>query len=112
MTTSPAPYEEPQGYRSAPGYVKTRPENNDHYVSQFVDHPWYPIIAATHYLLTQVAPGYNIAQIKEKFGLLRYYITFPTPVDPATAELVQTIIRSAETWVEYFEYARRNPIDP
>lgn len=41
------------------------------------DHPWERVIRRTHEQLNKdwVVPGYQIAQIKEKFGGLRYYIS-------------------------------------
>lgn len=74
------PVEEPQGYRCAKGFVKSCPGNNDYYVDLWKDDPWYPAIKLAHKSLTQLVPGYNIAQIKEKFGGLRYYISFPDGV--------------------------------
>lgn len=67
-------FEEPPGYISAPGYVKSNPKNNDHYLEQFEGHPWFPAIKRCHERLQELVPGYNIRQIKEKFGGLRYYI--------------------------------------
>lgn len=68
------PVEEPDGYNSRPGYVKSRPENNQHYVDQYADDPWFEIISRCAAELEEVIPGYNIAQIKAKFGGLRFYI--------------------------------------
>lgn len=36
---------------------------------------WFPLIAQTHRKLRHLDPGYCVAQIKEKFGGLRYYYT-------------------------------------
>ena len=120
MTYNP-PVVEPDGYRAMPGFVKSRPENNDYYVEQFKDDPWYPIIKDTHERIKEIAPGYNVAQIKEKFGGLRYYIDLPEgsikigrysyedTVEKQT-ERIKSLISSAEAWVDGFEYAqgRRN----
>jgi hypothetical protein len=118
-------YPEPQGYRAYPGFVKSNPLNNDYYVEQFKDDPWYPIIKRTHERLTELVPGYNIAQIKEKFGGLRYYVDFPDGVLEAavkpewryldSAEKVMNnatdIIRYAEAWVDGFEYRTRQGLE-
>lgn len=111
------PAYEPRGYSSQPGFVKSRPENNAHYVAQFRDHPWFPIIEATHEALEELIPGYNISQIKEKFGGLRYYFSYPDPIPLkeswgySTPERVKAqaekLIARAEGWVEGFEHARR-----
>lgn len=112
------PVEEPSGYMSQPGFVKSRPENNEHYVAQFEGHEWYPIIKQTHDELTRLIPGYNISQIKEKFGGLRYYFSFPDeiPVKPEwpaydSPEKIKAMVRArityAEGWVDGFESAKR-----
>jgi len=38
-----------------------------------VDEGWYQIIVDCDNVLTQIDPNYQIAQIKQKFGGLRYY---------------------------------------
>lgn len=38
-----------------------------------VDEGWYQIVLDCDRELTQIDPGYQIAQIKQKFGGLRYY---------------------------------------
>lgn len=104
------PVEEPRGASARAGFVKTRPENNDYYVEQFKDHPWYPIIKQTHDRLTEIIPGYNIAQIKEKFGGLRFYIDYPETAEDVTRKdqyYVESILGYAEAWVDGFELARR-----
>ena len=120
MTTMP-PTEEPNGYAAVPGFVKSQAENNDYYVEQFKDEPWYPIIKHTHDALTELVPGYNIAQIKEKFGGLRYYIDLPEEVLEAAVnpdwaskktpdkvrDAANNIIRYAEAWVDGYEAAKR-----
>lgn len=112
-----APVEEPQGYVSSPGFVKARPENNQHYLDQFKDDPWYPILVSTDEKLGKLIPGYNIAQIKEKFGGLRYYIDYPDVIPVGTPSWLDTeekvrdevdsVIRRAEAWVDGFNYAKR-----
>lgn len=104
------PVEEPRGASARAGFVKTRPENNDYYVEQFKDDPWYPIIKQAHDLLTELIPGYNIAQIKEKFGGLRFYIDYPGMPEELTKgeqSIADKIIRYAEAWVDGFEFARK-----
>ena len=49
-------------------------------MSQLPDHKhdvgegWHPLLDQLHEELTRIAPGYKVAQVKEKFGLLRVYI--------------------------------------
>lgn len=102
----PAP--EPKGYAAVPGFVKSNPLNNDYYVEQFRDDPWYPIIKQTHERLTAVIPGYNIAQIKDKFGGLRYYFDEPQDSLEEKVKEARQIVAYATAWVDGFEYYREN----
>jgi hypothetical protein len=38
---------------------------------------WYPFIIELDRKLAEIAPDYELHQVKEKFGTLRYYIGFP-----------------------------------
>lgn len=73
----PAPHPEPGGNVAEMGFVKANPLNNDYYVELWKDDPWYPAIKQAHDSLTRLIPGYNIDQIKEKFGGLRFYFSLP-----------------------------------
>lgn len=100
---SAPPVEEPDGFRSIPSYVKSRPENNAHYVDQLADDPWFEIISECASELENVVPGYNISQIKMKFGGLRFYISqgnCPDDVWKANGDQAQEIIRVAERAVD------------
>ena len=114
-----APADEPSGYSSIAGYVKSRPENNDHYIAQFESSDWYPVLASTHRTLNELIPGYNISQIKNKFGGLRYYFTYPDviPIKPEWPAynsvekikvMVDNAISYAEGWVAGLEATKRN----
>ncbi|KAF3309822.1 hypothetical protein TWF173_010528 [Orbilia oligospora] len=107
------PVEEPPGFVASPHCIKTRWENNDYYVEQFANDPWYPIIKDTHEGIKQLVPNYNIVQIKEKCNALRYYMDFPFAVEPANGYTVEEIhnrireyINYAEAWVDGFEHAQ------
>lgn len=102
-----APIFEPAGYSASPGFVKSQPGNNDFYVERFRNDPWYPIIRDTHEQLEHLIPGYNISQIKEKFGGLRYYIDMPEVVSKEDAEVAHSIIREAEARVDRYEAERK-----
>jgi len=113
-----APGYEPEGYAPFPGFVKSNPANNDFYVEGFKNDPWYPAISEAHRQLTSLIPGYNIGQIKEKFGGLRYYIDYPAeyPANPENYDWkspeqlrrqADAVIRWAEGWVDGYEAARR-----
>lgn len=112
-----APVDEPQGYASLPGFVKSQSENNEHYLEQFKHDSWYPILKQTHERIEALIPGYNIAQIKEKWGGLRYYIDYPDVIPVGEnpwnntpqkiRDQVESVIRRAENWVDGYE-ARRH----
>jgi hypothetical protein len=116
MTYNP-PAPEPQGYLAKPGFVKNNPDNNDYYIEQWAGDDWYPIIEQTHERLTKLIPGYNILQIKDKFGGLRYYYGAPEEVPVGeypwndTREKVlkqaEDVIRYAEAWVDGYEARKR-----
>jgi len=112
-----APAYEPLGYAAIPGFVKSRPENNEHYVEGFRNHPWYPAISSAHRQLEELIPGYNISQIKEKFGELRYYFSYPELIptrddwpaystEDKVRAMVDRVIARAEGWVEGYEAAQ------
>lgn len=77
-----APAQEPPGYRSHPGFVKSRWENNAHYVAQFAGDRWYEGFDHALQGFTQACPRANIVQIKEKFGELRFYYDLPDDLGP------------------------------
>lgn len=108
-----APFPEPPGYLSIASFVKSNPGNNRHYLDQFKDDPWYGILVETDEKLERVVPGYNIAQIKEKFGGLRYYIgrgNCPVEVWEAGYSAADKVVSEAERKVDEFEQARRTVI--
>lgn len=58
---------------------------------------WKDIIERTHEKLLYVDPDYTIAQIKEKFGGLRYYYDHSfESYDDIRREIMDDIVRSAE----------------
>jgi hypothetical protein len=63
---------------------------------------WKTIIDDTHKKLKYIDPDYKIAQIKEKFGGLRYYYecSFES-YDDIRREIMDDIVRSAETNASY-----------
>lgn len=102
-------FPEPQGCHNYPTFVKSNPLNNDSYLEKCCEmYPkWANLLRETHANLEELAPGYNIAQIKDKFGGLRYYWDCPTDwredgVGPVLAEYVDRyyemtkIVRDAE----------------
>lgn len=59
---------------------------------------WQPIIEKLHSQLLDLDPGYQILQIKEKFGGLRYYFSGSKdyPADPDTYEQMTRLVDEAE----------------
>jgi hypothetical protein len=64
---------------------------------------WFDIVEQTHQHILQIAPDYKVAQIKSKFGLLRYYFELPRDVngsyDTELYDKVELIVRDAERQV-------------
>lgn len=57
---------------------------------------WYSIITNANEQLKFIDPDYEIHQVKEKFGTLRYYIGSKFDFDSIEFKIMQTIIRYAE----------------
>lgn len=107
-TTPWPPVAEPPGFRCAAGYMKSQPENNDYYISLFLEDEWYPALKFAHDSLEDVAPGYNISLIKEKFGGLRFYFTLPEGSTDTQHRKAGQIVQSAEDWVWGWEAHKRH----
>lgn len=75
----PAEFPEPEGYTNIPTFVKSNPDNNASYLDKSCElYPeWSDLLKETDAALEALIPGYNISQIKDKFGGLRYYIDIP-----------------------------------
>jgi len=54
---------------------------------------WWPLLAEAHERLSQVDPGYQVAQFKEKFGALRLYIR---PSDIGLTEQIHAVVADLE----------------
>ena len=50
------------------------------------DRGWYPIIVEVDRQLEELIPGYQVNQIKEKFGTLSYYFDIAQETDPYTLQ--------------------------
>lgn len=60
---------------------------------------WHPIVAECHKKLLELDPDYRIDQIKEKFGMLRYYFTpseKPGEEGNETYEKMEAVVSEAE----------------
>lgn len=57
---------------------------------------WQPIILTCHENLVNLLGDYELLQIKEKFGGLRYYMSAPAGCDIRKVDAIRTIIDAAE----------------
>ena len=57
---------------------------------------WKDIIDRTHEKLKYIDPDYKIAQIKEKFGGLRYYYDQTVDYGSTASQIMEDIVRAAE----------------
>lgn len=91
-------FPEPQGCFNEPGFVKANFRNNETYLNKCKHaHPeWAELLQNTHDKLKEIVPEYNIAQIKEKFWHLRYYIDLPEGTDPELCKKAFNIAFEAE----------------
>lgn len=55
---------------------------------------WYPILEDLENKLSYLDPDYRIAQIKEKFGTLRFY--FDTDAEPMIKSIMRDCVAAAE----------------
>ena len=81
------------------GLVKDDDESNDEYLAAIpAEHPWRQLILKLHEQLVQLDPEYEIVQVKEKFGSLRYYYSSVLQEHiPEVSAAMSTAIRIAET---------------
>lgn len=57
---------------------------------------WQKLIEFTHFYVSKLDPGYEVIQIKEKFGGLRYYVSLSADLDLNDNQIIQTLIDMAE----------------
>ena len=74
--------------------LNTIPENWGRWVT--LDKGWYKLVIDTHKKLKYIDPNYQIHQIKEKFGGLRYYYQSSFPYGSMQDEIMQAIVNNAE----------------
>ncbi|KXO92879.1 MULTISPECIES: hypothetical protein [Tsukamurella] len=62
---------------------------------------WYPIIIDLDRKLSAIDPSYQLVQVKEKFGGLRYYVEFePDRTRPGFGDLIRAAERRSERTCE------------
>ena len=91
-------YPEPRGYCAQPGFVKNNPLNNAIYLARCIEvYPeWAECLTEANDYLETVLPGYNIAQIKAKFGGLRFYWDAPEGADDEVVTVAREVIYRIE----------------
>lgn len=62
---------------------------------------WYPIVVELDRQLEELAPSYQVHQVKEKFGVLRYYYALPEETDPYTLENPPPSPDDDQEWQEW-----------
>lgn len=87
-------YPEREGYSNTLSWVKENPLNNPSYLEQACTQ--FPSLAEQFRALDReieaLAPHYNIAQIKIKFGGICYYVNLPEGTTPTVQQQVLQII--------------------
>jgi hypothetical protein len=71
-------------------------EKDDKYLFASCGNGWKEIIRNTDEKLKYIDPDYEIAQIKEKFGGLRYYFDSSLYYGSVAHEIMDDIVRAAE----------------
>ena len=78
--------------------LKTIPDGWGRWVT--LDKGWYKLVIDTHKKLKYIDPNYEIHQVKEKFGGLRYYYQSSFPYGSMQDEIMQAIVNNAEQAAE------------
>ena len=84
-------------------------EPNGQFIDDWLRDPWYPVLARLNDDITELESEYEIIQIKEKFGGLRYYIQLPMGTHEDLRDRIYELITKAE--LECAEVDSRNGIN-
>lgn len=57
---------------------------------------WYKLVCETNEMLSYIDPDYEIHQVKEKYGTLRYYYGSKFSFDTTQGKIMEAIVRQAE----------------
>lgn len=66
-----------------------------------VNDGWKKIVLETDSMLAHIDPNYKICQVKEKWGELRYYFASEIGYDTIERNIMDAIVRSAESRSRY-----------
>lgn len=58
---------------------------------------WFGLIENLHERLAMIDPGYQVTQVKEKFGQLRYYVMMSAQLDDQGRQTVYDALAAAES---------------
>lgn len=58
---------------------------------------WWPIVKSLHEEIYKLDPDYQLVQVKEKFGGLRYYIRTSDGMHPDDYQRIRYLVNNAET---------------
>lgn len=75
MEIGAAPHPEEPTFSATLGHVKHNHLNNEYYIDQLKGDIRYPIVLELNQKLSIRFPGYNISQIEDEYGLLRFHVT-------------------------------------
>ena len=62
---------------------------------------WYPLVVELDQKLEKLVPGYEVNQVKEKFGTLRYYFEIPQQDDPYTQQNPSPNLEDDNAWAKW-----------
>lgn len=77
--------------------------NNEYFIgdTKLIGEGWVSIVREVHDKLKHLDPHYQIDDIKEKFGGLRYYFTPSLPWDDITVRIMDDVVSAAEYRCSY-----------
>lgn len=76
------------------GIIARIPEGWGRWISH--DKGWYKIIVDADKMISYIDPDYEIHQVKEKYGTLRFYYQSTKPFDSVEHQIIETIVSQAE----------------
>ena len=71
-------------------------EPNEQFIADWKHDTWYPVLVKLNADISELESEYEIIQIKEKFGGLRYYVQLPLGTYEDVRDLIFTLIYKAE----------------
>lgn len=75
------------------------PDFPDTEISSGVGPGWFPLVNALHKILLVIDPNYSVAQVKEKFGGLRYYFGASEDGDYKQMQAIVDVAEAMSTYI-------------